>query len=88
MVTSLTHQRSKECFLCGATVARKDCHKNRYAQYICHPCQATGGNISWRVRVRQQGNALLRRGGWSLAGVGAVVVLVWLFFRVLDHVNS
>lgn len=88
MATSLTHQRSKECSLCGSNVARKDCHKNRYAQYICRPCQAAGGKAAWRLRLKQQANTVLRRSGWRLAAAGAVLVLVWLFFRVLDHVNS
>ena len=88
MATRLTPQRSKECALCGTTVARKDCHKNRYAQYICHPCQAAGGKATWRLRLKQQLITLPRRLGWQLAATGTAVVMVWLFFRVLDHVNS
>jgi hypothetical protein len=30
------------CSACGATIERKDCHKNRYSEYICRKCHATG----------------------------------------------
>lgn len=32
----------KVCSGCRATVERKDCHKNRYSEYICRKCQAAG----------------------------------------------
>lgn len=30
------------CSACSATIERKDCHKNRYSEYICRKCHATG----------------------------------------------
>jgi hypothetical protein len=30
------------CSSCSATIERKDCHKNRYSEYICRKCQAAG----------------------------------------------
>lgn len=30
------------CSACSSTIERKDCHKNRYSEYICRRCQAAG----------------------------------------------
>src|SRR5659263_519003 len=30
------------CSACSATIERKDCHKNRYLEYICRKCRAEG----------------------------------------------
>lgn len=30
------------CSACSATIERKDCHKNRYSEYICRKCHAAG----------------------------------------------
>lgn len=35
--------------VCGLTVARRDCHKNRYGKYICKNCQAAGVNTAAAV---------------------------------------
>lgn len=32
----------KVCSACGATIERKDCHRNRYSEYICRECHAAG----------------------------------------------
>ncbi len=32
----------KVCSACSVTIERKDCHKNRYSEYICRKCHATG----------------------------------------------
>src|SRR5512133_3216109 len=33
---------SRVCSACGTSVARGDCHKNRYGEYICRECQSAG----------------------------------------------
>jgi len=43
---------TRQCAACSKIVARKDCHKNRYAQYICHACQATGIRFTPQGRRR------------------------------------
>jgi hypothetical protein len=35
----------KTCARCGVSVAREDCHRNRYGEYICRPCQAAGASV-------------------------------------------
>ncbi len=42
---------SRVCSGCGATVPRVDCHKNRYAQYICRRCQAAGIKFTRRGQM-------------------------------------
>lgn len=43
---------SRICSVCGAAVARKDCHKNRYTEYICRKCQAAGIKFTRRGQLR------------------------------------
>lgn len=40
------------CSVCGAVVERKDCHKNRFGEYICHKCQLAGKTLKWHQRLR------------------------------------
>ncbi|MDO9196724.1 hypothetical protein, partial [Rhodoferax sp.] len=40
----------KVCSACGTTVDRQDCHKNRYAEYICWRCQSAGVKFVRRRR--------------------------------------
>ena len=68
---------TRQCASCGKVVARRDCHKNRYTEYICHACQATG------VRFTPQGRRqyLLKRLRTpvliALAVVSIVLLLLW-----------
>ena len=43
---------SRVCTSCGATVQRRECHKNRYSEYICRNCQSDGIRFTWRARYR------------------------------------
>lgn len=40
----------KVCSACAATVERKNCHKNRYSEYICRRCQAAGTKFTHRAQ--------------------------------------
>lgn len=42
----------RRCAVCGFTVARQYCHKNRYKEYICRTCQAAGARFTWPARLR------------------------------------
>lgn len=37
-----SHRMLRVCSACGVNIERKDCHKNRYSEYICRKCQAAG----------------------------------------------
>jgi hypothetical protein len=70
---------SLQCSICKAPVLRKDCHRNRYDEYICRSCQDAGIRFSWRKRLRYQlGKASLSL--WVLFTVTAVLLLgSWMF---------
>lgn len=78
----------KICSACGAMIARKDCHHNRYGEYICHDCQAHGVRFTWNrrlhVRWREFRKARGQQVTWALIVCGAATGgLLWLF-RLLD----
>ncbi len=68
---------TRQCAVCGKVVPRRDCHKNRYMEYICHACQATG------IRFTPQGRRqyLLKRLRApvliALTVVGIVLLVLW-----------
>jgi hypothetical protein len=72
---------SRVCSPCGETVARHDCHKNRYGEYICRKCQRAGIKFTWRQRLRQ-----LRK--WTppafLLYLAIVTLVMWLLYRVFN----
>ena len=43
----------RTCDACGARVHRTEVHKNRYRQYICRDCRASGVHAVGRHRVRR-----------------------------------
>lgn len=62
------------CSSCAETVERKDCHKNRYSQYICRRCQISGAKSAhgapWRYFARRR--SLLK---WTLSAVFLCVII-------------
>lgn len=74
----------KKCGSCGASVERKDCHKNRFAEYICRKCQAAGIKVSWRQRLQ----ALLRKVLLGVAGLRLSILLLWMFFGFLARMAA
>jgi hypothetical protein len=75
---------SRACSACGAIVAREECHKNRYAQYICRQCQSTGIKF-----VRQRPSHRSRRLAIQVFLFGVVVaslvfLLAWQFFAASE----
>lgn len=73
----------KKCGSCGASVERKDCHKNRFAEYICRQCQAAGIKASWRQRLQGLTQTMLRKVWLGMAGLSLSVLLLWMFFSFL-----
>lgn len=72
------------CSACGTTVARQDCHKNRYSEYICHHCQRDGIMFTRREQYRHffrwsTGRALL-----FLAGLCLILLIAWGFYNHLQ----
>ena len=66
------------CSACGTTVDRKDCHKNRYAEYICWRCQSAGVKF---VRRRRLGNFMrwaLPVGLFGFVTASLALLSIWL----------
>ena len=82
------------CSSCAATVARKNCHKNRYSQYICQRCQEAGVKFLPR---KQRGSSARRRFvlKWALsvfflavAVAGLVFPAIWMNLPTFDSSSS
>lgn len=75
---------TKVCSACGATVARTDCHKNRYAEYVCRKCQTAGIKFTRRGQLRY----LMRRGLpvflLSLFITSLALVAIWALLMTLN----
>ena len=73
----------KVCSSCGAQVQRKDCHKNRFNEYICRACQSRGVKFTWRPRLRRVAGVLLSAGFASALVAALLTLLAWLAFHFL-----
>ena len=79
---------TKVCSTCRAEVARQDCHKNRFGEYICSNCQAAGVKASRFRIMRHVSKKLLRKVLWALSGAGLFVVIVWMFVKFMARLDS
>jgi recombinational DNA repair protein (RecF pathway) len=73
----------KVCAACGATVDRKDCHRNRYGEYICRKCSAAGIKFTWHRRLRHLAKAKLRKFLPMLPVAGLALLLIWVLYEAL-----
>ena len=72
------------CSACGATVARQDCHKNRYAEYICHQCRRDGISFTRLAQFRHFFRWSPGRAFLFLAVVGLVLLAAWALYKQLQ----
>lgn len=70
----------RKCSGCGLTVARGDCHRNRYGEYLCRNCQAAGMKFTGAVRLRRWRRRTPSVILWSLTGVVALALAIWLLY--------
>lgn len=78
----------KICSVCGVTVARKDCHKNRYGKYICRNCQAAGVKPTRRQKLLF-GTKRAVWGAWVVLAVLVVLgALGWIGYALLEHLDT
>ena len=83
----LSTEDSKTCSACRQVVLRTQCHRNRYAEYICAPCAAKGVRFTWRNRIRfRLGGIALVVGAVTLAA-SLVLLLLWAFYSVVLHMD-
>ena len=67
----------KKCSVCGTAVRRRDCHKNRYGEYICRPCQANGVRFTPRRQLIHGGKKWLLRFVGLLLLTGVLALFFW-----------
>ena len=79
---------SKTCSVCGAVVERQDCHRNRFAEYICKTCQSAGIKSTWRRRAKHITKKFTLRAGRWVGAALLVVVLIWMFVNFLTRMDS
>ena len=70
------------CANCHAEVARSDCHRNRYGEMICHPCQRAGVKFTWRRRLRTSSKKIPLYAGIAVAVTTAVLLLAWFLHLI------
>ena len=78
----------RQCSGCGVTVARRDCHKNRYGEYLCRTCQAAGMRFSRTAPLRRwlgQTPAIVL---WSLAGTALIALAIWALYAAMLGLES
>ena len=75
---------SRVCSACGTTVARQDCHKNRYSEYICHQCLRDGISFTRREQLRHFFRWSPGRAFLLLVGVGLVLLAAWALYKHLE----
>ena len=81
-------QTMRVCTGCGTKVARQDCHRNRYGEYICRPCQAAGFKFGWRQGLRHRFQYVFRQYALWAAYVLLGLLAVGAFYLILDRFAS
>jgi hypothetical protein len=76
------------CANCGARVARVDCHKNRYGEYLCRVCQKAGVRCTAKGKVRGVAQRGVRTGLRWLAYVGLAALLLGGFWVIVDRLAN
>lgn len=73
----------RTCSGCGATVSRRDCHKNRYGEYLCRSCQASGMKFTRTKQLRHWAGHTPAILMWSLVGAALVALAVWALYAIV-----
>ena len=84
---SLNPYETKICSACRLSFARSDCHKNRYGEYLCKPCRASGVKSTRGGRLRH-GSQRAVLGFWLSLGIAvAVAMAAWMLYAVFEHLS-
>lgn len=79
---------SRLCAGCGIEVARKDCHRNRYGDYICRTCQAGGFRFTKEKKRRHLLAKVIRYVLMGLVGIALAGLLFTATYVLFDHFAS
>lgn len=74
----------KVCSACGTTVDRQDCHKNRYAEYICWRCQSAGVKFVRRRRRRHVMKWALPVVVLGFTAASLILLSIWVGILTVD----
>jgi hypothetical protein len=78
----------RNCVGCGREVARPECHRNRYGEYVCRDCQAKGFRYSTSRRLGFQLKRFLKIGLRVLAWICLAALVLGCFYYVIDRFAS
>ena len=73
----------KVCSACAATVERKDCHRNRYGEYICRKCRTAGIKFTWQRRLRHRTKLMARKYLPVLPVAALALLVIWVLYEAL-----
>ena len=79
---------TKSCASCGVDVARQDCHRNRYGEYICRTCQAAGIRFSPQRRRFHWLHRLVQVSRPWLAYLAIALAVTVAIYMIIDRVAS
>src|SRR5262245_8830084 len=82
-----TEDSQRRCVFCGQLVARKDCHKNRYGEYICRGCQKKGKRWTHQSRFLNVSKKILRFVLIGLVGLSLASGYVWFMIKIMNQVS-
>ncbi len=71
------------CSYCHVGVLRRDCHRNRYGEMICHACHAKGIRFTWGKRAWYKTRNALFYVGIALPVTALGILFVWLLYVVM-----
>ena len=81
----------KTCSACKKSIERKDCHENRYGEYICRSCQSDGVKVTRRQRFLNLKKKMQETEPkiWRLL-IGTILAfsVLWLMFNTFESVGS
>lgn len=75
---------TRVCSACGTTVDRKDCHKNRYSEYICRKCQSDGIRFAKRGRLHRLLRWVVPLFFMALITGGLLMLAIWMRLFTFD----
>jgi hypothetical protein len=89
VLPAMNHEDSqRRCNFCDQVIARKDCHRNRYGEYVCLECSKKGKRWSSRRRFLKVAKRLLRFALIALIGVSAASGYVWLMIKIMNRISQ
>ena len=78
----------RNCTFCDQIITRKDCHRNRYGEYVCLECKKKGKRWSSRRRFFRVAKRFLKFFIIGLISVSAASGYVWLMVQIMNRISQ